>query len=84
LGAEESVSVLREGELCAWKSYVVVVYMDFGTGYVMGKYQIAKHSAFTHLSIPKDELVLIDPMLYPLYGYERKDDEGVAREYRIW
>jgi hypothetical protein len=50
----------------------------------MGKYQTAKHSAFTHLSIPKDELVLIDPVLYPLYGYERKDDEGVAREYRIW
>lgn len=81
MGAQESVSVLKEGDLCAWKDSVLIVLMRFDSGYVLVKYQRLKGKIVSHTSVHETELVLIDPVLYPMYGYERKDDEGVTREY---
>lgn len=81
MGAQESVSVLKEGDLCAWKDLVLIVVMRCDSGYVLVKYQRLEGKAIAHTSIHEKNLVLIDPVLYPMYGYERKDDEGVARNY---
>lgn len=84
MGAEESVSVLKEGDLCVWIDLVLVVVIRFDSGYVLAKYHRPERKDMAHTSVHEKNLDLIDPVLYPLYGYERKDDEGVARNYRIW
>ena len=79
MGTEESVSVLKEGDLCSWKDLVLIVVMRCNSGYVLVKYQRLEGKAIAHTSIHERHLALIDPVLYPLYGYERKYDESAAR-----
>lgn len=86
MGTEESVSVLREGDICLnrYGGLVEVTSDEFPyehEGWVYYKYPKSKYTAG---SIPANELTRIDPAFYKLYGIEECDYEGPTRKYRIW
>lgn len=78
MGTEESVSVLREGDICLDERGILrkVMSHEFSFEHEGWVWIAFLNATFAGESCPSNTLTRIDPVFYKLYGIEECDNES--------
>lgn len=79
MGTEESVSVLREGDICLRKGGDLVRVVGGEFPYAHESWVTVSYiSGWGRESVRSDTLTRVDPAFYKLYGIEERDYESTT------